>query len=122
MFACATRASPNQRELQAGRQRPQRALARGAGAWRIGRVRVAAREHPPSPRQQGGALPAAGPARGRMGTPVTRAGGEAPSRMATAAAERPSGMSDRRPLYFAALLVLADAALVALIIAFVACL
>ncbi|KAG2586730.1 dol-P-Man:Man(5)GlcNAc(2)-PP-Dol alpha-1,3-mannosyltransferase-like isoform X2 [Panicum virgatum] len=40
-------------------------------------------------------------------------------RTATAAAERPSGMSDRRPLYFAAFLVLADAALVALIIAFV---
>jgi alpha-1,3-mannosyltransferase len=36
--------------------------------------------------------------------------------------ERPSGTSDRRPLYFAALLVLADAALVALIIAFVRCL
>ena len=42
-------------------------------------------------------------------------------RTATAAAERPSGMSDRRPLYFAAFLVLADAALVALIIAFVPC-
>jgi len=41
---------------------------------------------------------------------------------ATAAVERPSGTSDRRPLYFAALLVLADAALVALIIAFVPCL
>ncbi|KAG2595393.1 dol-P-Man:Man(5)GlcNAc(2)-PP-Dol alpha-1,3-mannosyltransferase-like isoform X2 [Panicum virgatum] len=38
---------------------------------------------------------------------------------ATAAVERPSGTSDRRPLYFAALLVLANAALVVLIIAFV---
>ena len=41
---------------------------------------------------------------------------------ATAAVERPSGTSDRRLLYFAALLVLANAALVALIIAFVPCL
>ena len=53
---------------------------------------------------------------------MARAEKKRAARTATAAVERPSGMSDRRPFYFAALLVLADAALVALIIAFVPCL
>jgi alpha-1,3-mannosyltransferase len=42
--------------------------------------------------------------------------------VAAAVAEKPAGSADRRPLYFAAFLLLADAALVALIIAFVPCL
>lgn len=41
---------------------------------------------------------------------------------ASVATEKPARSADRRPLYFAAFLVLADAALVALIIAFVPCL
>jgi alpha-1,3-mannosyltransferase len=41
---------------------------------------------------------------------------------ATAATEKAARSADRRPLYFAAFLVLADAALVALVIAFVRCL
>jgi hypothetical protein len=41
---------------------------------------------------------------------------------AAAVAEKPAGSADRRPLYFVAFLLLADAALVALIIAFVRCL
>ncbi|TVU21605.1 hypothetical protein EJB05_31254 [Eragrostis curvula] len=49
---------------------------------------------------------------------MARAVGRA-ARPAAAAAEKPAGFVGRKPLYFAAFLLLADAALVALIIAFV---
>ncbi|KAK3160480.1 hypothetical protein QOZ80_1BG0060040 [Eleusine coracana subsp. coracana] len=51
---------------------------------------------------------------------MARAAGRAAGQPAAASvAEKPAGSPDRRPLYFAAFLLLADAALVALIIAFV---
>ncbi|CAO2208845.1 unnamed protein product [Urochloa humidicola] len=50
---------------------------------------------------------------------MARAEKKSAASSASAAVEKPARSADRRPLYFAAFLVLADAALVALIIAFV---
>lgn len=59
---------------------------------------------------------------GGTSPPVASMAREEKKRAASAATEKAARSADRRPLYFAAFLVLADAALVALVIAFVRCL